>query len=316
MSHFSFEFPYVFLLLIPFWFCIKRCPAKSMAIYLPYIQVLIGKKSLKSRWIEVLKAIAILSFFVALASPVMVTKYNNIQKEGRDIMLIIDSSSSMKERGFDINDLKKDKFSAVIDVVSNFIDSRKNDRIGLINFASSAFIASPLTFDKKFLKDILKKQRVGIAGRRTAIYDALLQGLYILENSKTKSKIAILLTDGIDNMSQNSFDEIVDLTKQINVKLYTIGIGENKDIEAQKLEKLAEAGGGKFFLATNKETLSNIYKEIDQSATTKIKSQSYKEYKYYYYYPLMLAILLLMLYIYIKSVRGVAKWVLKTHIFL
>jgi Ca-activated chloride channel family protein len=278
-----------------------------MAIYLPYIQVLIGKKSLKSRWIEVLKAIAILSFFIALASPVMVTKYNNIQKEGRDIMLIIDSSSSMKERGFDINDLKKDKFSAVIDVVSNFIDSRKNDRIGLINFASSAFIASPLTFDKKFLKDILKKQRVGIAGRRTAIYDALLQGLYILENSKTKSKIAILLTDGIDNMSQNSFDEIVDLTKQINVKLYTIGIGENKDIEAQKLEKLAEAGGGKFFLATNKETLSNIYKEIDQSATTKIKSQSYKEYKYYYYYPLMLAILLLMLYIYIKSVRGVAK---------
>jgi len=307
MSHFSFEFPYLFLLLIPFWFCIKRCPAKSIAIYLPYIQLLIGKKYLKYRWIELLKAVAILSFFIALASPVKVTKYSNIQKEGRDIVLIIDSSNSMKERGFDINDLNRDKFSAIKDVVLNFIDSRKNDRIGLINFASSAFIASPLTFDKKFLKDILAKQRVGIAGKKTAIYDALLQGLYILENSKAKSKIAILLTDGIDNMSKNSFNEILDLIKHIDVKLYTIGVGENRDVEAQKLEKLAQIGRGRFFLATNKETLNSIYKDIDKSVTTKIKSQSYKEYSYYYYYPLMLSILLLMLYIYIKNTRGVVK---------
>jgi len=315
MSHYSFEFPYLLLLIPIFWFCVKRCPAKNSAIYMPYIQVLISNKSLKSKWIEIIKIVAIISFIIALASPVKVTKYNNVKKEGRDIMLIIDSSSSMLERGFDIKNLKKDKFSAVVNVVDNFIKKRQNDRIGLINFASRAFIASPLTFDKKFLKDILHKQKVGIAGRRTAIYDALLQGLYILENSKTKSKIAILLTDGIDNMSQTKFNEILDLTKKIKVTLYTIGIGGNKDIEANKLQKLAEAGGGKFYLATNRKTLENIYKEIDASATTKLKSQSYKKYKYYYYFPLMFSIVLFMLYVYLKSVRGIVKWVSLTLIY-
>ena len=307
MSQYSFEFPYVFLLIPIFWFCMRVCPARGITIYMPYIQVLIAKKSLKYRWLEIVKWLAILFFLVALASPVKVEKFNNVKKEGRDIMLVIDSSRSMLERGFDINNLKKDKFSAVIEVVESFVKDRQNDRVGLVNFASSAFIASPLTFDKNFLLDILTKQRVGIAGKRTAIYDALLQSLYILQNSEAKSKIAILLTDGVDNMSQTKFEEIIDIIKQTKVKLYTIGIGESKDLEVSKLEKLAQIGGGKFFLATNQKTLQNIYNEIDKSETTKIKSKTYKKYTYYYYYPLMFAIILLLLFVYAKSVRGVAK---------
>lgn len=307
MSQFNFEFPYAFLLLPLFIFCVIKCPAKSLSIYLPYINVLIGKKSLKSRWLDFVRLGAIVAVIVALASPVVVTEYNNIKKEGRDIMLIIDSSRSMLEKGFDINNPSKDKFSAVISVVDKFAKDRSSDRIGLINFASSAFIASPLTFDKKYLRDILQKQKVGIAGKRTAIYDALLQGLYILQKSEAKSKTVILLTDGIDNMSSTKFTDIVDFVKRVGVKLYTIGIGGYKDLEVPKLKALANAGGGKFFMATNEGALKKIYKDIDRSETSAIKSTSYKVYKYYYYFPLMMAILLLLIFVYFKSVKGVVK---------
>ena len=307
MSHYSFEHPSLFLLLLLFVFCTVKCPSKGIAIYLPYVNVLLSNKALKYRWLEIVKYSAITLLFISLASPVKTIKYNNVHQEGRDIMLIIDSSKSMLERGFDLNDLKKDKFEAVKEVVEKFIEDRKNDRVGLINFASTTFIASPLTFDKEFLKEILKKQKVGIAGKRTAIYDALLQAIYILSKSNAKSKIAIVLTDGIDNMSQITFNEILDFVKRAKIKLYTIGIGDSKDIEVPKLEKLAKAGNGEFFLSTNKDTLSKIYERVDKLETSKIVSSTYTKYYYYYYYPLMLSIILMLIYVYFKSIKGIAK---------
>ncbi len=307
MSHFSFEFPFAFLLLPVFWFCLKKCRAKTLAIYLPYIEVLIGKKSLKSRWLDLVKWGAIIALIIALASPAKVTTFHDTHQDARDIMLVIDSSKSMLDRGFDSNNPTKDKFTAVKEVVQHFIKDRKNDRVGLITFASSAFIASPLTFDKKYLQDILLKQKVGIVGSRTAIYDALLQAIYTLENSKVKSKIIILLTDGIDNMSETPFIDLVDVLKKSDIKLYTIGIGDFKDLEVPKLKALANAGRGKFFMTTNKQMLSKIYAQINRSETSKIEGKIYKRYKYYYYFPLMIGIILLLIYVYSKSVRGVAR---------
>ena len=307
MSHFSFEFPYLFLLIPLFWFCFKNCPAKSTSIYLPYINVLIGKKSIKSRWLEFLKWGAIVTFVTALASPVVVTTYNRTKQDARDIMLVIDSSKSMLERGIDINNPKKNKFDAVKEVVRDFIKNRKADKIGLVNFASSAFIASPLTFDKKYLNDILLKQKVGIAGKRTAIYDALLQAIYLLNNSKVKSKIIILLTDGIDNMSETGYKDIINFIKRTKVKLYTIGVGTSRDLEVDKLQGLAKAGGGEFYMANDEKTLKNIYTNIDKSETSEVVAKSYKKYKYYYYFPLMVSIVLLLIFVYFKSIKGIAR---------
>jgi len=307
MSHFSFEFPILFLLIPIFWFCFKSCPAKSTSIYLPYINVLIGKKSIKSRWLEVLKWGAIVSFVTALASPVVVTNYNRTKQDTRDIMLVIDSSKSMLERGIDINNPKKNKFDAVKEVVKDFIDNRKVDKIGLVNFASSAFIASPLTFDKNYLNNILLKQKVGIAGKRTAIYDALLQAIYLLNNSKVKSKIIILLTDGIDNMSETSYQDIINFIKRAKVKLYTIGVGTSRDLEVDKLQGLAKAGGGTFYMANDERTLKNIYGNIDKSETSEVVAKSYKKYKYFYYFPLMVSIVLLLIFVYFKSIKGIAR---------
>ena len=307
MNHYSFEFPYAFLLLPLFWFCSHLCRARTMAIYLPYIHVLLGEKRVATKLLDILKWGAIISFVIALASPVKVTKYYNVKKEARDIMLIIDSSKSMLDRGFDSNNPKKDKFSAVIEVVNDFIAKRSSDRIGLINFASSAFIASPLTFDKEYLVNILKKQTVGLVGSRTAIYDSLLEAEYILAGSSAKSRIAILLTDGADNMSRTTFRDILELTKKSSIKLYIIGIGEKSDIDTQKLEELAKEAKGRFYLVSQKRELANIYREIDKSETTDIRSEGYKQYTYYYYFPLVVAIVLFLLFVYLRSVKGITK---------
>ena len=307
MSHYSFEFPYAFLLIVLFWLCFKKCPSKSLAIYLPYIHLLIGKKRVKSRLLDIFKWFGIIALTIALASPVKVEIYNNIKKDARDIMLILDSSKSMLDRGFDINNPKKDKFSVVVDVISKFVKDRENDRVGLVNFSSSAFIASPLTFDKAYLEYIINKQRVGLVGSRTAIYDALLQAIYILEDSDAKTKIAILLTDGIDNMSTTKYKEIKNAVANSKLKLYIVGIGGFDDLNVPKLKELAQSGRGKFFLATDSSTLEKIYKEIDKSETSKIKGESYKTYTYYYYFPLIFAIIFLLLFVYFKSAKGVAK---------
>jgi Ca-activated chloride channel family protein len=266
-----------------------------------------GKKRVKSRWLEIFKWLGIVTLTVALASPVKVEIYNNIKKKSRDIMLILDSSKSMLDRGFDANNPKVDKFSVVVDVVSKFVKDRSSDRVGLVNFSSSAFIASPLTFDKSYLEYIISKQRVGLVGSRTAIYDALLQGIYILEDSEAKAKIVILLTDGIDNMSTTTFNEIKDAVAKSKLKLYIVGIGQREDLDVPKLQELASSGRGKFYLATNSSALSSIYKEIDKSETSKVKGESYKQYTYYYYFPLIFAIIFLLLFVYFKSAKGVAK---------
>jgi Ca-activated chloride channel family protein len=242
---------------------------------------------------------------MALASPVFKEEFKNSKKNGRDIVLILDSSESMYQRGFDTNNFNKDKFSVTKEIVSQFISKRVQDRLGLITFGDIAFCASPLTFEKKFLNSILKMQRVGIAGRRTAINDAIIQAYSILDKSKAKSKIIILLTDGIDNMSKVSFEEVKEFIKVGGAKLYTIGIGTSRDYNMPYLKALAEAGNGKFFGARNSKMLQEIYSQIDKLEVTKIDNKRIINYKYLYIYPLFLSILILLLFIYIRTQRGV-----------
>jgi len=305
MSRFSFEHPWVLGLILLFWICGRYCPARTQAIYFPHVRRLLSVHAHKSRWLEILKWIGIVSLLLALASPVLTDEYKQINKQGRDIMLIIDSSDSMRQRGFDPTDPLKSKFDVVKEVVDDFIDKRKNDRIGLINFASVAFVASPLTFEKKFLRQILAMQEPGIAGKRTAINDALLQTYNILDKSDAKSKIAILLTDGIDNASRISFDEIRRLISDSDVKLYTIGIGSYRDFDAPYLKALAQAGHGKFFAASNRQSLQKIYAAIDRLETSKLKSKKIVQHDYLYIYPLFVAILALLLFIYLRTAKGV-----------
>ncbi len=305
MSQFSFEYPLAFGLLILFAICAKWCKERSRAIFFPHIHNLMAPSVGKSTWLGLLKWLGIVLAVTALASPVITKSYTNSKKEGRDIVLVLDSSDSMRQRGFDPNDIMKSKFDVVKEVVEDFIQKRKDDRIGMVTFADVAFIASPLTFEKAFLTNITKMQQLGIAGKRTAINDALVQAYNMLSKSKAKSKIVILLTDGQDNMSKIPFEEVKKMIEKRDIKLYAIGIGDSRDYNAMYLQALAQAGHGAAFGARNAQMLEQVYAQIDKLEKSKLNDKKIVEHTYLYIYPLIIAILSLLLFIYIRNSKGV-----------
>lgn len=305
MSQFSFEYPLVLLVIALFVLCGKFCKERSRAIFFPHVKRLMIQRHKGSSLLQVLKWLGIVSAVIALASPVITKSYINSKKEGRDIVLILDSSDSMRQKGFDANDIMKSKFDVVKEVVGDFIEKRKNDRIGMVTFADIAFIASPLTFEKKFLTDITKMQKMGIAGKRTAINDAIVQSYNLLSKSKAKSKIAILLTDGVDNMSKIPFSDVKNMIEKRDIKLYDIGIGDARDYNGAYLKALADAGHGEAYGARDAKTLERIYEEIDKLEATKIDDKKIVQHTYLYIYPLFLAILSLLLFVYIRNSRGI-----------
>ncbi len=305
MNQFSFQYPLLFGIIIIFILCARYCQEKSRAIYFPHIEALLLKnRHSSSSLLFWLKWIGIVGAVVALASPVLTNTYQNSKKEGRDIVLIIDASDSMRQRGFDPSDRNKNMFAVVKEVVGDFIEKRESDRIGVVTFADVAFIASPLTFEREFLKGIVAYQQLGIAGKRTAINDALVQTYGILEKSKAKSKIAILLTDGKDNMSKISAKAIKSVITKSKVKLYTIGIGDPRSYNGRYLQELANAGKGQAYGASSADTLTQIYEEIDKLEATKIDDKKVVQLTYLYLYPLFIAILALLLFVYLRSRRG------------
>ena len=305
MSQFSFEYPLLLLSILLFVACAYGCKERSRAIYFPHVGTLIAKTANKSSLLAWLKWVGIVSAVIALASPVITKSYSNSKKEGRDIVLVVDSSESMRQMGFDPQDIYKNKFNVVKEVMAEFIKKRKNDRIGMVTFADVAFIASPLTFEKEFLQNITKMQKLGMAGKRTAINDALVQAYNLMSKSKAKSKIIILLTDGIDNMSKIPFADVKDMIEKRNVKLYTIGIGGPRDYDGRYLQALAAAGKGEAYGARSAEMLSKIYDQIDKLETSKLNNKKIVEHMYLYMYPLFLAILSLLLFIYYRNAKGV-----------
>jgi len=253
----------------------------------------------------VLKWLGIISAVVALASPILTKEYSSSKRDGRDIVLIIDSSESMKQARFDSKDMQKNKFTVVKEVASDFVASRDSDRIGLVTFADVAFIASPLTFETQFLQQIIGMQQMGDAGKRTAINDSLVQTYNMLTNSQAESKIAILLTDGIDNMSRASLEDIKSIVAKSPIKLYTIGIGTTRDYDGDYLRELASAGKGQAFGAEDAEALSNIYAKIDSLEASKIEDKIYLKRIYLYLYPLFVSIFSTLLFIFYRNMRGV-----------
>ena len=305
MSQYSFEYPLLLLLLLVFIACSRWCKERSRAIFFPHVNTLIAKQANKTSVLAWLKWVGIVAAIIALASPIITKDYSNSKKEGRDIVLVIDSSDSMRQMGFDPNDPYKNKFDVVKEVVADFIKKRKNDRIGMVTFADIAFIASPLTFEKKFLSNITEMQKLGMAGKRTAINDALVQSYNLMSKSKAKSKIVILLTDGRDNMSKIPIADVKHMIEKRDVKLYTIGVGGSRDYDVKYLKTLAAVGKGQAYGARSAAMLTKIYDEIDKLEATKLDHKKIVEHTRFYIYPLFLAILSLLLFIYYRNSKGV-----------
>ena len=284
MGDFTFEYPWAFALLAVWFICAYFCPARHQTLWFSGTARLARVAAKRMGGGRVVRFLAFALMVTALASPVVENEVSTVHDKGYEISLILDASGSMAQ---------DHKFDIVKDIVTRFIKERKHDKIGLTIFADFAYVAVPLTYDKDSLLRLLDKVEVGIAGtRRTSLYEALFMSTRLFRHSHAKHKIAILLTDGMDNTGTVPLEVAIKTAKRYGIKVYTIGVGQPGDYDPYVLEKIAKETGGKFFQADSAQKLKEIYQAIDKLEKSEIKAQRYVKKEYYYAWPLALALIL------------------------
>ncbi len=301
-----FEFPKLIFLIFFFIACESLCKMKLPSIYFPHTQQFLKNSVSSSKLLFLLKWLGIVMMILALMSPVKDEPYELEPKNGYEIAMILDASQSMQAEGFDPSDPYLNRFDVVKSIVSDFIQQRKNDNIGLVVFGEYSFIASPLTYDENILSRIVSQLQIGMAGKYTALYTALAQGVNLLKMNESKSKVAILLTDGYSTQEIDKIplDVAIDMAKKEGVKVYPIGIGMPHEYNQKVLLKIAKETGGVAFGASSASELKEVYKKIDELEKSEIKNETFTYLNYYYAYPLFVALLSLMLYVYLRNKRG------------
>lgn len=226
----------------------------------------------------VLRLLSIALIIVVLARPQATDSWEKSNTEGIDIMLALDVSGTMLSRDF-----KPDRLEAAKKVAAEFINDRPKDKIGLVIFAGESFTQCPLTVDQGILLNLLKEVKYGMIDDGTAIGLGLANSVNRLKNSKTKSRVIILLTDGSNNRGQIAPLTAAELAKSYGIRVYTIGVGSRGtapapvqtpygiryqnvpvDIDEHTLAQIANITGGEYFRATNNASLKNIYEQIDK----------------------------------------------------
>ena len=238
---------------------------------------------------------------VAAARPQIVGEPLRLQNNSRDIMLVLDISTSMLEPDFSFANRWITRLDAVKKVVSDFTTKRANDRLGLILFGTRAYLQAPLTYDKASLNDILWSMQAGMAGDSTSIGDALALALKNLKD-KSGDKVIILLTDGENNDGSLSLAQAIKLAKDEGIKTYTIGVGSPNIFfqmlalspqtgDDKGLKELARQTKGQYFRAESTSDLQKVYDLIDKLEPTQGNESYIRETKDVFYLPLLGAVL-------------------------
>lgn len=262
-----------------------------------------------NRWQLLLNVLVWALLVVAAARPMLVEKPIERQQPVRDLMLAIDLSQSMETTDYtDANGQKINRLAAVKDVVHDFIDRRKEDRLGLIVFGSGAFPQAPLTLDHASLSLLLDDTGIGMAGPNTAIGDAIGLSLKMLDQAHEQEKVLILLTDGNDTSSAITPDHAAAMAAAKGVVIHTIGIGDptaegEAKVDLQGLQQISKATGGRFFRAEDRNALDQVYATLDELTPHQVKTLSHQPKRDLFWLPLGAAIGLLALYHLIALLR-------------
>jgi Ca-activated chloride channel family protein len=301
--HFAYSWILYFLLLIPlmaFWYW-RTGRKKSSAITYSSLKIFKSwSPNLKERLRHstvILRLLALSLFIVAMARPQSYSSGENIYSEGIDIVMLLDISGSMLAEDFHPN-----RIEAAKNVIDEFIRGRTSDRIGLVVFARESFTQCPLTIDYPVLRGLLKDIKSGMIEDGTAIGNAIANGVNRLKDSKAKSKVMILLTDGVNNAGEVDPLTAAQIAKTFGIRIYTIGVGTignapypfqtpygiryqmvPVEIDEGVLQQIASVTNGKYFRATNNKKLEDIYKEIDKLEKSKIEVTSYRNAKELFY---------------------------------
>lgn len=264
--------------------------------------------SQKSKLNLILASLIWLLLVCAAAKPQWLGEPINLPTQGRDLMLAVDLSGSMKQEDMQIGNQQVDRLVMVKYVMEDFIERRKGDRLGLILFADTAYLQTPLTFDRKTIGQMLDESIIGLVGDKTAIGDAIGLAAKRFEAKAESNQILILLTDGQNTSGNLEPLEALELAKKQGIKIYTIGVGADEmlvrsffgtrrhnpsaDLDEAMLTTLAEETGGKYFRARDAGDLSSIYKILDQLEPIESDAQQMRPLTALFFWPLSFAFLL------------------------
>jgi len=309
---------YLFLLvalpILVFWYWKRRARKGASIRYSSIGLVLPAVRSGTARFrhsLFVLRILALAALIVAFSRPQTGVSGEEVLTEGIDIILALDLSSSMLAE-----DLMPTRVEAVKQVAASFIEGRRNDCIGLVVFAGQAFTQAPLTLDYNVLMSLLSELEVGmIAEDGTAIGMGLATAVKRLQESDAESRVVILLTDGRNNRGEIDPVTAAQMAEALDIKVYAIGAGTHGeapitiddptfgrrrmrmrvDVDEPTLRAVAEQTNGRFFRATDRQSLEEIYREIDELETTEVEVEHYTHYGELFHFPLALGLLLVVL---------------------
>lgn len=262
-----------------------------------------------------LRCLALVLAVVSLAGPRQPIEQSRVTTEGVNIMLVLDTSTSMAAEDFTIEGRRQNRLAVVKKVVRDFIAKRKDDRVGLIAFAARPYTVCPLTSDHGWLEANLNRIRFGLMEDGTAIGAAIASGTNRLRGAEGKSRVMVLLTDGINNAGKIDPLTAAQAAQSYGIRIYTIGAGtkgeapypvadlfgrtiyQNVKIEIDEdvLRKISDTTGGQYFRATDTASLEGIYAQIDRLEKSKIEETGYRQYSELFGRPLMAALLLILL---------------------
>lgn len=289
----------VFIIVSVVWYKTKK--SKTFGVRFSSVDIIPEKvtwRLLLDKNLIYLRAVALLFVFFAFARPQSPIEESKVSTQGIDIVLAVDVSTSMLAEDFMLKGQRVNRLAAVKDVVTNFINQRSGDRIGLVTFAGQSYTACPLTLDYTWLLENLERVEIGMVEDGTAIGDGLITALNRLKNTPTKEKIIILLTDGRNNAGKIAPIVAAEAAKALEIKVYTVGAGTKGlapypaqdfwgrkvyqsvqiDIDEDTLNSIAEKTYAAYYRATDTSSLRNIYNEIDKLEKTKIEQKGYTDY--------------------------------------
>ncbi len=311
------------LLLLPLplliWRFVKPAPEQRQgALWIPFYDNLeaLGLESADGRSQSRARILTMLLIWLALilaaTRPQWVGEPVSLPTSGRDLMLAVDLSGSMQIEDMKLKGEAVDRLTVTKDVVNDFILRRQGDRLGLILFGSQAYLQAPLTYDLQTVESLLGEAVIGLAGKYTAIGDAIGLSVKHLRQRPADSRVLILLTDGANTTGEISPLQAAKLAEQEQIKVYTIGIGADEmvqpglfgssfgarkvnpsaDLDEKTLTEIATMTGGKYYRARNREALARIYEEIEKLEPVDQDDRTFRPSSALYYWPLLIALLL------------------------
>lgn len=312
----EFAWPYALLALplplLVFWFAPAAKPKPGAVLKIPFFTAVEGLTAphlqQRSRLRLALSALAWLLLVLAAGRPQFVGEALSLPVTGRDLLLAVDISGSMQTPDMILDGRQTTRLSAVKRVAGNFIARRTGDRVGLILFGSQAYLQTPLTFDRTTTRTLLYEAEAGLAGKETAIGDAIGLAVKRLRERPQQNRVLILLTDGVNNAGALQPLQAAELAQKEGLRIYTIGVGADEmvvrsffgnrvinpsaELDEKTLTAIAEQTGGRYFRARDAADLEKIYRLLDELEPVEQNAETFRPVRELYPWPLAFAVLI------------------------